>query len=132
MAVHIETVEAGIPAGDAHRPYRVRPLSNQVFVRIAPKERNSIGGLILPDALRLFATEKKPPVRATVISVGGWRKTKAGLSILPDISPGQMVLVDGYNGLKCVLGVNDEYRLCSIDDVLAIVEETLDAPPDQA
>lgn len=130
MAVHTETVEARIPGLDGGRPYRIRPLKGQVLVKLLPHEYRSHGGLVLPDCLPLFldGEGKKLPRKAIVLAVGQWRTTKQGLSILPDFQPGQRVLVDEYFGTKLTRNIGEEYRLCRVDDVLAVLEETLEAP----
>lgn len=132
MAVHTEYAEARVPVSDESRPYRIKPLKGQVLLKVQPKELTSLQGLILPDIIDVFGTEKRPLRKAFVVSMGAWKTTKSGLSILPDISPGKTVLVSEYSGLKCILGVSEEFRLCAIDDVLAIVEHEIIAQPAKA
>lgn len=132
MGVHTETVEARVPRIDepGSRTYKIRPLRGQVLVRLLPPEYNLAGGLVLPDYLPLFEErgDKKLPRKAIVIAVGQWRKTKQGFHILPDFHPGQRVLVSEYFGTKLTRNIGEEYRLCRIDDVLAIVETELTSP----
>lgn len=126
MVAHSEAVETGISTGDERRPYRVRPLNGQVLVRLLRPEYQTHGGLVLPD-IALFSPsgEKQRPRKAIVIAVGAWRTTKQGLSILPDFHPGQRVLVSEYFGTKLTRNIGEEYRLCRIDDVLAVLESSL-------
>ncbi len=130
MAVHTETAQTGVPTSDERRPYRVKPLKGQVLVRLFPHELSTRGGLILPDiALFNERGEKQLPRKAIVVAVGQWRQTNQGYSILPDFAPGQRVLVSEYFGTKLTRNMGEEYRLCRIDDVLAVLEEELTAPP---
>lgn len=112
----------------------IKPLKGQVLVRLIPPEYNSAGGLVLPQCIPLFAEddEKKLPRKGVVIAVGQWRQTKQGFHILPDFHPGQRVLVDEYFGTKLTRGIGEEFRLCRIDDVLAVIEEELTAPAPKA
>ena len=135
MAVHTTTAEAGIQRvdGSGSATYHIRPLRGQVLVRLLPLEYQRAGKLHLPDiAVANERGQKTLPRKAIVIAIGQWRTTKQGLSILPDFHPGQRVLVSEYFGTKLTRNFGEEYRLCRIDDVLAVLEETLEAPATKA
>lgn len=110
------------------RPYRIKPFRGQVLVRLLPHDLTTTGGLHIPDVAMLSASgEKEFPRKAVVLAVGEWRKTKQGLSILPDFHPGQRVLVSDYDGTKLTRNIGEEFRICRVDDVLALLEEELTA-----
>lgn len=67
--------------------------------------------------------EKARPRKGVVIAIGAWRKTKQGFAILPDFQPGDTVLVSEYLGTKMTRNIGEQYRLCRIDDVLAVLTE---------
>jgi co-chaperonin GroES (HSP10) len=80
------------------------------------------GGIVLPDIAHDRARgEKEKPFYARVIAVGPWRKAKNGFAILPDFKPGDKVLVTFYAGTKLTRHLGEKLRLCSVDDVLAVV-----------
>jgi co-chaperonin GroES (HSP10) len=102
----------------------VRPLRGQVLVRLLPQDFHTNGGLHLPE---LFAedNEKAMPRKGVVVSIGSWRKTKDGHSILPDFRPGSRVLFNEYAGKRLTRDFGENYRMCKIDDLLAVLEEEL-------
>lgn len=107
----------------------VIPLAGQVLVRLMPYEFWNPAGLIIPDIATIDERgERVRPRKALVIAIGAWRKTKQGFAILPDFQVGQRVLVSEYLGTKLRRGFSEHLRLCRIDDVLAVLEETLEAP----
>lgn len=134
MAIHTTVAEAGIPPVNGSGSGRIRPLRGQVLVRLSPFEYQTRGGLHLPDiATTNERGEKQLPRKAIVVAIGPWRTTRDGRhSILPDFQVGQRVLVSEYFGTKLTRRFGDDYRLCRVDDVLAVLEETLEAPPAKA
>jgi co-chaperonin GroES (HSP10) len=104
----------------------VRPLRGHVLVRLLPHEYD---GLIFHDSTLREPEEKATPRRGIVVSVGAWRKTKDGFSILPDFKPGSRVLINEYLGKSLSRSVGENYRLCEINDVLALLTTDLDGVP---
>lgn len=101
----------------------IRPLTGQVLVRLLPPDYNTPGGLVLPDVATVAHNgEKALPHKAVVLAVGPWRKTKQGFSMLPDVRPGQRVLVSEYVGTKLTRHLGENLRLMRVEDVLATVE----------
>ena len=98
----------------------IKPLKNQVLVKLLPHEYE---GLIFHDPD--FKDEKAAPRKGVVVAIGQWRTTKQGFSILPDFHVGQRVIVNEYLGTKLTRDIGENYRLCRIDDVLAVCETTL-------
>lgn len=104
----------------------IKPLTNQVLIRLLPPDYNTPGGLVLPDiAADTPHGEKSAPRKGVVMAIGPWRKTEHGFSILPDFHVGQRVLVSEYSGTKLTRNIGENLRLCRVDDVLAVVEEEL-------
>ena len=105
----------------------IKPLTGQVLLRLLPTEAFSDGGLMLPDIYTGNEPGKKAlPRKALVIAIGPWKKTKQGFALLPEIKVGEQVLVSEYLGTKLTRNIGENLRLCRIDDVLAILEETCD------
>ena len=106
----------------------IKPLKNQVLVRLLPREAFTDSGLVLPDiAQESPKGEKRKPRKALVVAIGNWRTTKQGFSILPDFHVGQRVLINTYAGTALDRGISEHLRLCRIDDVLAVCEEATPA-----
>lgn len=102
----------------------IRPLRNQVLVQLLPADTQTDSGIVLPDiAQDTPRGERAVPVKATVVAVGHWRTTINGLSILPDFKPGETVVVSQYVGTKLTRSLGANYRLCRVDDVLAVLTD---------
>lgn len=102
---------------------KVRPLTGQVLIEVLPPDAKTDGGLFIPDVAQTSPRgEKGRPFKARVLSVGPWRKTRKGLSVLPDVHAGNEVLVSFYGGQKLSYGTNEKLMLVKADDLLAIVE----------
>jgi len=101
----------------------LKPLKNQVLISLLPQDTTTAGGLFLPDvAQEASKGEKAYPRKGIVIAIGAWRQTKAGFAILPDFKPGDTVLVNEYLGTKLTRNIGENYRLCLVDDVLAVCD----------
>lgn len=110
----------------------IRPLRGQVLVRLLPPEWWNPSGLIIPDIAQEDGFgEKRRPRKGLVVAIGPWKTTRQGLSILPEIKPGEIVICNEYRGVKC-RGWGADFRLLKIDDVLAIVEHEITAQPAKA
>lgn len=103
---------------------RIRPLPGQCLLQVLPPKEQTESGLYLPDiAHDRSRGEKERPCEAIVIAVGPWKKAKNGFAILPDFPPGAKVLVSFYAGTKLTRSIGERLRLCSVDDVLAVIDE---------
>lgn len=102
----------------------IRPLTNQVLVRLLPLNPVTDGGLHLPDIAQTAAQgEKARPRKGVVIAIGPWRTGKKGLAILPDVRINDTVLVSEYTGVKCSRGIGENLRIVKLEDVLAVIED---------
>lgn len=80
---------------------------------------------MLPDGYTGNEPGKKAlPRKAIVLAIGPWKRTNQGFAVLPDIKMGDRVLVSEYLGTKLTRAIGENLRLCRIDDVLALVEES--------
>lgn len=101
----------------------IRPLQGQVLIRLLPNPPESFGGIVLPDvAFDRSPEDKHKPRFGLVIACGPWKKTKSGFAILPEIKPGDEVLVSEYRGTKLTREIGETLRICRLEDVLALIE----------
>ena len=107
----------------------IKPLRGQVLIRILPNPPESYGGIFLPDvAFDRIKGDKAKPRRGLVIATGPWKQTKSGFAILPEIKPGDTVLVSEYLGTKLTRAIGENLRLCRLDDVLALLTNDGETP----
>lgn len=103
---------------------RIRPLPGQCLLQVLPPKEQTESGLYLPDISHdRVRGEKTKPSEAIVIAIGPWKKARNGFAIIPDVAPGAKVIVSFYSGTKLTREIGERLRLCSVDDVLAVVEE---------
>ena len=101
----------------------IRPLRGQCLLLLLPRIKETQSGIALPDiSFDRAKGEKERPATARVISVGPWKKAKNGFSLLPEIKPGDEVLIGFYSGQKLDFDVSGKLRLVKTDEVLAIVQ----------
>lgn len=109
----------------------IRPLTNQVLIKLLPKESQSVGGITIPAHTltpeevqeRNHSPTPPPPVQGTVLAIGPWKRLKNGLAAPPPFPAGATVLLRDGSGQKLTYGVDDKLRLVSADDVLAVLSE---------
>ena len=105
---------------------QIKPLRGQALVRLIPRDYQSTAGLVLPDtAFERKPGEKEQPVKAVVLAVGPWRTARNGYSILPEVQPGQRVIVTVYKGTKVTRGLGEHLMLVDVDDILGVLQEEL-------
>lgn len=94
----------------------IRPLGDKVLLEVLPAEEMSKAGIIIPD------TAKDQSQQAKVIAVGPGKLDKNGQRQPIDLQPGNTVLIAKYGGDEFKHS-GEEYKIVSIDDVLAVIEE---------
>ena len=108
----------------------IRPLTNQVLLRILPPEKYSSGGIEIPQR-RIGPEEQQqlnhnpqppPPDVATVEAIGPWRTLANGMKVPPPFPPGSKVLVREGSGVKLHRDVGERLRLVHTDDILAVLQ----------
>ena len=106
----------------------IRPLSNQVLLRIIPKEQSE-GGIQFPqrhitpeERVELNRSpEPPPPDIGEVIAIGPWRILDNGMKVPPPFPPGVKVLVREGSGAKLNRDIGERLKLVMMDDVLAVI-----------
>ena len=92
----------------------MKPLADRVFIKPAPAEEKSKGGIILPD------TAKEKPVVGEVVAVGPGKVTDDGKKIVPEVKVGDKVLYGKYSGTEVTVE-GEEYLIMREADIFAIV-----------
>ncbi len=94
---------------------KLRPLHDRILVKRVEEEKQTKGGIIIPDT----ATEK--PIEGNVVAVGKGKIADDGKTIALDVKKGDRILFGKYGGTDVKIdGV--EYLIMREDDVLGIIE----------
>jgi len=91
----------------------LRPLADQVIVKLIEKPETTAGGIILPRSLREGSQQGR------VLAVGSGKRTKHGKVIPVDVVVGDIVTVAKYGGAEVKLGANQKVLIVSESDILA-------------
>ncbi len=94
---------------------KVQPLADRVVLRPVEETEQQRGGVLIP------AMVKEKVQQGTVVAVGPGRYEK-GVRVPMELSIGQTVLYDKYNGREVTVG-NEEYLIIEESNVLAIVSK---------
>lgn len=94
----------------------IKPLFDQVLIRMTEAEETTKSGIILAGAAK-----EKPQV-AEVIAVGEGKYDKDGKLVPMAVKAGDKVLTRKYGGTEVKLD-GEEYTLVSQDDILAVVTD---------
>lgn len=86
----------------------IRPLGENVLVKIPKKEKKTDGGLFIPDT----ANEERPQ-EGKVVAVGDSEKIK--------VKKGQKIIFAKYSGSELTLD-KEEFLIIKQEDILAVVE----------
>ena len=93
---------------------KLRPLHDRVIVKRLEEERQSAGGIVIPDT----AAEK--PSMGEVIAVGPGKTDDNGKLIPSGVKAGDKILFGKYSGQKFKLD-NTDYLHMREDDIIGIV-----------
>ncbi len=93
----------------------LKPLKDNIVVKVLEAESKTVGGLFLPD------TAKEKPQQAKVISVGTGRRLKSGELVPMSVKKGDTVLFGKYSGNEVRIDKED-LLILSERDILAILE----------
>ena len=94
---------------------KLKPLSDNVVVKVLESEEKTKGGIFLPD------TAKEKPQQAKVVAVGPGKTLDNGTKSQVDVKAGDIVLFKKYSGTEVkVDGV--EYLVIAEKEILAVVE----------
>jgi len=94
---------------------KLKPLKDNIVVKVLEAEGKTVGGLFLPD------TAKEKPQQAKVIAVGSGRRLKGGAVSPMSVKKGDTVLFGKYSGNEVRID-KEEYLILSEKDILAILE----------
>ena len=94
---------------------RLKPLGDKVVLQYQDVEEKTESGIILPDSAKEKSQE------AVVIAVGPG-KCKDGQRVAMQVKEGDKVILSEYGGTEVKIG-DEEYKIVSQDDILAIVEK---------
>lgn len=94
---------------------KLRPLHDRILVKRVEEEKQTKGGIIIPDT----ATEK--PIEGNVVAVGKGKIGDDGKIIPLDVKKGDRILFGKYGGTE-VKTDGVEYLIMREDDVLGIIE----------
>ena len=94
---------------------KIRPLHDRVVIRRTEEERNSTGGILIPDA----AAEK--PIKGEVPAVGNGNLLENGEVRPLDLKVGDNVLFGKYSGTEVKVD-SEEVVVMREDDVMAVIE----------
>lgn len=108
---------------------KIRPLTGQVLVEIMPAEKQTAGGLAIPeydptpeDHQRMARNPEMPPgVKGRVRAIGAWPKTKSGLAQMPEYGVGAFVVIPPKSGLELHRNLGDRFRMVKQSQVLAVL-----------
>lgn len=92
----------------------IQPLADRVLVKRIEEEKQTKGGIIVPD------TAKEKPQQGKVVAVGPGRMSEDGKRIKPGVKKGDKVLFGKYAGTEVSMG-NEEYLILREEDILAII-----------
>jgi len=93
---------------------KIQPLGERVLVEPLKEDKQSKGGIIIPD------TAKEKPQEGKVIATGTGKLDDNGKKIPFNVKKGDKVLMPQYGGQTVKLD-DKEYQIMREDDILAIV-----------
>jgi chaperonin GroES len=94
---------------------KIRPLHDRVIVKRLDEDRNSPGGIVIPDT----AAEK--PVQGKIVAVGKGKVLENGQVRPCDVNVGDRILFGKYSGAE-VKFEGQELVVMREEDVMAVVE----------
>ena len=94
---------------------KIRPLNDRILVQRLEEEKQTAGGIIIPDSA------KEKPAEGKVIAVGPGKLNDAGERVALQVKEGDAVLFSKYGGTDVKLD-GEDYLIMREDDVLGVVE----------
>jgi chaperonin GroES len=91
----------------------LQPLRDRVLVRPSEEEKQTSGGIVLPD------TARKRPQDGEVLAVGAGRVLDTGLRVPPAVKVGDTVLYLRYAAME-VSSEGEDLLLLEEDSILAV------------
>ncbi len=94
---------------------KLKPLADKVVIKVVEETESTPGGIILPD------TARERPQKGEVLAVGPGKTGKDGQKEPMGIEVGDKILFAKYGGTEIKID-NEEYKILSINDILAVIE----------
>jgi len=94
---------------------KITPLQDRVLVRRLEEEKETKGGIIIPD------TAKEKPIEGKVVAVGKGRVKEDGTVIPLEVKAGDKVLFNKYAGTEIQIE-GEEHLMMREDDILGIIK----------
>ena len=94
---------------------KLKPLGARVLLRRISSEKQTPGGIVIPD------TATKKPKQAKVVSLGTGGKDEDGNEIEFSVAEGDHVLISEYGGTDVTID-GEEHVVVKLEDILAIVD----------
>ena len=94
---------------------KIRPLHDRVIVKRVDSEKNTKGGLYIPD------TAKEKPIEGTVLAVGNGKILEDGTVRKLEVKEGDRILFGKYSGTEVKIE-GEEHLIMREDDILGVVE----------
>ncbi|MBQ3102068.1 co-chaperone GroES [bacterium] len=93
----------------------IKPLMDRIVIKVVDDVEKTQGGIFIPDSA------KEKPQKGEVVAVGAGKTMENGEKEPMEVSVGDIVLYAKYSGTDVKID-NEEYKILSIKDVLAIIE----------
>ncbi|MFT5489085.1 MAG: chaperonin GroES [Alphaproteobacteria bacterium] len=94
-----------------------RPLHDRVLIRRVEEEKQSAGGIIIPD------TAKEKPMEGEILAVGPGSLDEKGERIPLDVKVGDLVLFGKWSGTETKID-GEELVIMKESDIIGIIEAT--------
>ena len=96
---------------------QIRPLGDHVVVELLKEEEVTKSGIILPDTV-----DKEKKAEGMVVAVGPGKLLDNGTRAVMEVAVGQTVLFKKWGGDEVEVD-KKEYKILSVEDILAIMEK---------
>ena len=93
---------------------KFRPLADQILLKRIDEERETSGGIIIPD------TAQEKPVEALVVAVGNGKRLDSGGLRKTEVKKGDRVLFGKYGGTEIKID-GKEHIILREDEILGIL-----------
>lgn len=108
---------------------RVIPLTGQVLIELDERERESAGGIAIPDHTttpeehqeRARHPSPPPGITGKVVEMGPWPKLKNGMALLPPFGIGARVVIRPTSGTEFNWETSCKLKMLRSEDVLAVI-----------
>jgi len=92
----------------------IRPLGDRLLVKRVQEEKQTAGGIIIPDSA------KEKPIEGKVIAVGNGKRGDDGKVVKLEVKKGDKVLFGKYAGTEVKIE-GEEHLILREDDILGVV-----------